>query len=290
MTCCRGCRLESRKPRVRRRMVRRSSWPAGRIRRPPPRRRSWLICAPGLSPTSRRSDCALPSGARIRLPSGATSTSQRAPGLNRSTAPCASSPGESRRSRCTCMSRCPAPRRRCERCVACASTCRCCWRCRPTRRSGRGATRGWPILDAQTRAEDNAALAALVQCVVRLEATEGDVAAAFAAHPEVLDENRFLASRDGMRADFIDPERDGRRPARELLDDLLTACAPHAAELGCEAELAAAAVLADDPGYQRQRTLAGVHQSDPAGPALAMLVRALAADFTGSPRRHVAVV
>jgi glutamate---cysteine ligase / carboxylate-amine ligase len=146
------------------------------------------------------------------------------------------------------------------------------------------------ILDAQTRAEDNAALAALVQCIVRLEATEGDVAAAFAAHPEVLDENRFLATRDGMRADFIDPERDGRRPARELLDDLLAACAPHAAELGCEAELAAAAVLADDPGDQRQRTLAGVHQSDPAGPALAMLVRALAEDFTGSLRQHVAAV
>jgi len=146
------------------------------------------------------------------------------------------------------------------------------------------------ILDAQTRVEDTAALAALVQCVVRLEATEGDVAAAFAVHPEVLDENRFLATRDGMRADFIDPERDGRRPARELLDDLLTACAPHAAELGCEAELAAAAALADDPGDQRQRTLARDHQSNPAGPALAMLVRALAADFTGSPRPHGAAV
>jgi gamma-glutamyl:cysteine ligase YbdK (ATP-grasp superfamily) len=93
-----------------------------------------------------------------------------------------------------------------------------------------------------------------------------------------------------MRADFIDPERDGRRPARELLDDLLAACAPHAAELGCEAELAAAAALADAPGDQRQRTLAGNHQSDPAGPALAMLVRALAEDFTGSLRQHVAAV
>jgi gamma-glutamyl:cysteine ligase YbdK (ATP-grasp superfamily) len=92
-----------------------------------------------------------------------------------------------------------------------------------------------------------------------------------------------------MRADFLDPECDGRRPARELLDDLLTACAPHAAELGCEAELASATVLANDPGDQRQRTLAGVHQSDPAGHALAMLVRALAADFTGS-HRHVGVV
>ena len=103
------------------------------------------------------------------------------------------------------------------------------------------------VFDAQTRAEDNAALAALVQSIVRLEATEGHVPAEIAAHPEVLDENRFLATRDGMRADFIDPEGDRRRPAREILDDLLAACGPHATELGCEAALAAVAALADDP-------------------------------------------
>lgn len=146
------------------------------------------------------------------------------------------------------------------------------------------------ILDAQTRAEDNAALAALVQSVVRLEATEGHVAAAIAAHPEVLDENRFLATRDGMRADFNDPEGDRRRPAREILDELLAACAPHAAELGCEAELAAVAALADDPGDQRQRMLADVRRGDAVGPALGSLVRALAADFTAGPRKRVAIV
>ena len=54
------------------------------------------------------------------------------------------------------------------------------------------------VMDAQTRVADNAALAALVQCVVRLEATDGDAGAVFEAHPEVLDENRFLATRDGM--------------------------------------------------------------------------------------------
>ena len=141
------------------------------------------------------------------------------------------------------------------------------------------------ILDAQTRAEDNAALAALVQSVVRLEATECDDAAAFEAHPEVLDENRFLATRDGMSAHFVDPEGERRRPAREVLDDLLAACAPHAVELGCEAELAAAAALADDPGHQRQRMLAGVRQGVPVGAALGTLVSALAADFTARPPR-----
>ena len=72
------------------------------------------------------------------------------------------------------------------------------------------------IMDAQTRAADNAALAALVQCVVRLEATEGYADEAIACRPEVLDENRFLATRDGMRARRSStPRRDARRPARD---------------------------------------------------------------------------
>jgi carboxylate-amine ligase len=136
------------------------------------------------------------------------------------------------------------------------------------------------IMDAQTRMADTAALAALVQCVVRLEATGGYVDAEIACRPEVLDENRFLASRDGMRAEFLDPECDGRRPARDILDELLAACAPHAAELGCEAELAAVPALAAEPGDHRQRMLAGVGQGEPVGPALGMLVSALANDFT----------
>ena len=145
------------------------------------------------------------------------------------------------------------------------------------------------ILDAQTRAEDNAALAALVQSLVRLEATEGRVAEALVDRPEVLDENRFLASRDGMRANFIDAETDRQCPARELLDDVLTACAPHAAHLGCEAELAGVAALADEPGDERQRMLVRAYQADAVDPALTLLVRALAADFTAGPRRHAAL-
>jgi carboxylate-amine ligase len=141
------------------------------------------------------------------------------------------------------------------------------------------------IMDAQTRVRDNAALAALVQCAVRLEATDGYVDEAIAARPELLDENRFLASRDGMRAELLDPVHDGRRPAREILDELLATCGPQAAALGCEAELAAVPALAAEPGDHRQRMLAGVGQGDAVGPALGMLVSALAADFSaGAPR------
>jgi glutamate---cysteine ligase / carboxylate-amine ligase len=139
------------------------------------------------------------------------------------------------------------------------------------------------IMDAQTRVADNGTLAALVQCAVRLEATEAHVDEAIAARPEVLEENRFLATRDGMRALFIDPENCARRPVREILDDLLAACIPHAAALDCEAELASVTALASEPGDHRQRVLAGVHQGDPIGPGLGLLVSALASEFTAAP-------
>jgi carboxylate-amine ligase len=141
------------------------------------------------------------------------------------------------------------------------------------------------VMDAQTRAADNAALAALTQCLVRLEAEGGFAHPEIACRPEVLEENRFLASRDGMRARFLDPERGGRRPAREILPELLAACAPFAAALGCERELAAVERLAAEPGDHRQRLLAGVRQGDAVGPALGLLVAALADDFTaGRPQ------
>jgi glutamate---cysteine ligase / carboxylate-amine ligase len=141
------------------------------------------------------------------------------------------------------------------------------------------------IMDAQTRVRDNAALAALVQCAVRLEATEAYVDEAIAARPEVLEENRFIAVRDGMRARFLDPEHDTKRPVRDILDELLAACRPHAAALRCEAELAAVATLAREPGHHRQRILAGTTQGDPVGPGLGMLVRSLAADFSADASR-----
>ena len=103
---------------------------------------------------------------------------------------------------------------------------------------------------------------------------------AISRRPELLDENRFLATRDGMRAEFLDPEAETRRPVRDILDEVLEACAPHAALLGCESELGSVPLLADEPGYARQRVLAGVRQGDPIGSALGALVCALATDFS----------
>jgi glutamate---cysteine ligase / carboxylate-amine ligase len=103
-------------------------------------------------------------------------------------------------------------------------------------------------MDAQSRPADAAALAAVVQCLVRLHAEGGPPAAA----PEVLDENRFLAARDGVDAVLLDG-RGGRLSARDAVFDLLVRCAPAGRELGCTEELGLAARLAADPGHARQR-------------------------------------
>jgi carboxylate-amine ligase len=110
------------------------------------------------------------------------------------------------------------------------------------------------IMDAQTRVEDTAALAALVQCLVRLEATAPPREPGPADSPEVVSENRFIAARDGMRAALIEPP--ARRPVGPRLSRLVDACAPVARELGCAGELADVSVLAAAPGADRQRAMA----------------------------------
>ena len=138
-------------------------------------------------------------------------------------------------------------------------------------------------MDAQTRLRDTAALVALVQCLVRCEAL-GALAEPELSHaPEVLDENRFLAARDGIEAQLIDPHRDRCVPASGRLATLVDACWPHARVLGCERELALLAHLAGDPGATRQRAIA----SEPAG--LRGLLHTLQAEFS-PPRPTVLAV
>ena len=81
------------------------------------------------------------------------------------------------------------------------------WDVRPQPRFGTVEVR---VLDAQTTASETAALAALVQCIARLEVEEGYVPAALVGGQEALEENRFIAARDGMDARLIDPV--GRAP------------------------------------------------------------------------------
>jgi carboxylate-amine ligase len=136
------------------------------------------------------------------------------------------------------------------------------------------------VMDAQTRVRDAGALAALVQCLVRLEATEGFSDAAWREAPEALAENRFLAARDGMAAQFVDPSRDRMVPALGRLAMVIDACWPQAVALGCDRELGTVATLAGDWGAARQRAIA----TEPGG--LGGLVAALRSEFA-APRRMV---
>jgi glutamate---cysteine ligase / carboxylate-amine ligase len=135
------------------------------------------------------------------------------------------------------------------------------------------------IMDAQTRVRDTGAIVALVQCLVRREALASPGRLAPTA-PEVLEENRFLAARDGMRAAFVDATASSRVPVTELLDALVRDCAPHAQWLGCTRELAGVGALAACSGDDRQRAAAARPEGLPG------LMRALHEAFATS--RHEA--
>jgi carboxylate-amine ligase len=133
------------------------------------------------------------------------------------------------------------------------------------------------IMDAQVSVEQTAALVALVQCLVRLEVLEGYASSRRLHAQEVLEENRFLAARDGARAELIDPDRGRRIPVADLTHELVAACHPHAEDLGCAEELALVLQLADEPGAERQRALAGPDDDQ------RRLVQALAEAFCPVP-------
>jgi carboxylate-amine ligase len=127
------------------------------------------------------------------------------------------------------------------------------WDARPQPRFGTVEVR---IMDAQSTVADTAALAALVQCIAKLEVEHGYASTRALEVPEALDENRFLAARDGMGAELIDVELERRVPAREVALRLVEACAPHAAALGCEGELDRVVTMAEQTGADRQLELA----------------------------------
>jgi carboxylate-amine ligase len=128
------------------------------------------------------------------------------------------------------------------------------------------------IMDAQTRVADVGALAALVQCRVRQHAERRPHGG---AEPEELEENRFLAARDGIGAELIDSARGRLRPAVAMLAEMLDDAERCADALGCRAELAQTLDLVARPGWQRQRDVA---ERD----GVEALPRALAAAFASA--------
>ncbi|MBI5105018.1 MAG: YbdK family carboxylate-amine ligase [Solirubrobacterales bacterium] len=122
------------------------------------------------------------------------------------------------------------------------------WDVRPQPRFGTVEVR---VMDSQPRLRDAASLVALVQAVARLELEEGYASEALVAAQEVLEENRFLAARDGAAAELIDPVGGRRLPVRRLVAELVAAARPHAEALGCAEELEGAARL-DAATWQAQ--------------------------------------
>jgi carboxylate-amine ligase len=129
------------------------------------------------------------------------------------------------------------------------------------------------VMDAQSTAERSAALAALVQTIAHLELEEGYHHPRLAHAPELLDENRFLAARDGIDARLLDPIAEERVPVRDQLMQLLDAAAPHAEELGCENALDLVAEIARSNGARRQRRMSRET-------SLPGMLRGLAAEFS----------
>src|SRR5262245_30542550 len=108
------------------------------------------------------------------------------------------------------------------------------------------------IMDAQTTVEDVAAVVALVQALASVELEGGDDPSPEPRTLELIEENRFLAARDGMAALLIDARSGRRVPAIEQLERILGACRRHARRLRCERELAFVRRLAGHNGALRQ--------------------------------------
>jgi carboxylate-amine ligase len=114
------------------------------------------------------------------------------------------------------------------------------------------------VPDAQTRIEDAAAVTAFAHALVARLAARHD---AGELPPPVagwrIEENRWLACRDGVQGTLVDLWTGKRRATSERLLGLIETLAPEADRLGCAAELAGARELARENGAMRQRAVAG---------------------------------
>ncbi len=129
------------------------------------------------------------------------------------------------------------------------------------------------IMDAQATVGESAALAGLVQTIAHLELEQGYHDPRLIDAPELIDENRFRAARDGIDAELLDPIAERPVPVRRCLSDLLAAGREHAEQLGCLDELAPLTAMAAENGAGHQRRLGQTGD-------LAAVTAGLAARFT----------
>jgi glutamate---cysteine ligase / carboxylate-amine ligase len=144
------------------------------------------------------------------------------------------------------------------------------WDLRPQPKFGTVEVR---VMDAQTRPHSTRALVALLQSIAHMELEEGYLTDERIGSPEMLAENRFIASRDGVHARLIDPVAERRVPVQALVDDLMSALAPHADVLGCRDALETVTELVRESGSDEQLRIFEE------GASLPRLVERLASDF-----------
>jgi carboxylate-amine ligase len=110
-------------------------------------------------------------------------------------------------------------------------------------------------MDAQTHVEHTLGLAALIQAMVKELSEHHEAGKKLADYPyEMLDENKWLASRHGLEGELVDlPDRE-RVPAKALAQRLHDRLREHAQDLGAENELEGVTDLIErGNGAYRQR-------------------------------------
>ncbi|HXD70304.1 MAG TPA: carboxylate-amine ligase [Gaiellales bacterium] len=127
------------------------------------------------------------------------------------------------------------------------------WDVRPHPRFGTIEVR---VMDCQTRLEDTVALAAYVQCLVKLLLDRYDQGQVLSYHRMLLSENKWLALRYGLDAPLMDLAA-GKRvkmAARTLARRRIRELRPISRDLGCADELARIDwILEHGNGADRQR-------------------------------------
>src|SRR5262249_24935472 len=111
------------------------------------------------------------------------------------------------------------------------------WDIRPHPRLGTIEIR---ICDAVTRVEDAVAITAYCQALVKQVSERYDAGEEIPSFHRILtSENKWLAARYGLEAPVMDlaTGRRNRVPIAKLVRRTLRELAPHARELGCDAEL-----------------------------------------------------
>ena len=146
------------------------------------------------------------------------------------------------------------------------------------------------IMDAQSSVEDVAAVAALVQALASLELDRRDDPGAELRSDELVEENRFLAARDGIAALLIDELTGRRLPAIEGSSGCSTPAIPTPGGSGASASstprAGLSAATAPSANSPRGATTATCAASPPTSPTPTSRPRPQRSSWRLRPRRN----